>query len=102
MTMISYIIFKDNKVLLNKSNNKYIFPKYEMDNEANLINIINKEFNTSVKVLDNITKDNINIYILSTNNIDLNNNYELIEISNLINYEFDNKIIEILLFIIYF
>ena len=57
--MISYIIFKDNKVLLNKSNNKYIFPKYEMDNEANLINIINKEFNTSVKVLDNITKDNI-------------------------------------------
>ena len=79
--MISYIIFKDNKVLLNKSNNKYIFPKYEMDNEANLINIINKEFNTSVKVLDNITKDNINIYILSTNNIDLNNNYELIEIS---------------------
>ena len=79
--MISYIIFKDNKVLLNKSNNKYIFPKYEMDNEANLINIINKEFNTSVKVLDNITKDNINIYIWSTNNIDLNNNYELIEIS---------------------
>lgn len=89
--MISYIIFKDNKVLLNKSNNKYIFPKYEMDNEANLINIINKEFNTSVKVLDNITKDNINVYILSTNNIDLNNNYELIEISELINYKFDNK-----------
>ena len=66
--MISYIIFKDNKVLLNKSNNKYIFPKYEMDNEANLINIINKEFNTSVKVLDNITKDNI----ISNDNMERN------------------------------
>ena len=55
--MISYIIFKDNKVLLNKSNNKYIFPKYEMDNEENLINMINKEFNTSVKVLDKNRKE---------------------------------------------
>ncbi len=72
--MISCIIFKDNKVLLNKLNNKYIFPKYEIDNKENLINIINKEFNTSVKVLDNITKNNINVYILSTNNISLDNN----------------------------
>ena len=89
--MISCIIFKDNKILLNKLNNKYIFPKYEIDNEENLINIINKEFNTNVKVLDYIIKDNINVYILSANNINLNNNYELIEIPELINYEFNTK-----------